>query len=112
MTTSSEYFASNDDALLSADPITRIVARGVCSKWAAEFQAWVNAEVKQGTTDDDLIIAITRLFVLTHSSVAANILKPSGFQVAADMFKACTDAEYLAHAEKCKQVLQARRAAR
>ncbi|WFS02187.1 hypothetical protein [Rhizobium tumorigenes] len=101
-------YIEQDEALMSDDPVVAMVARGAGSTWVEGFQAWVNDERERGGAKalPDMIQAVTRLMVLTHSSTIANVMAPGGFQVMADVFKAVIDEDYVAHAERCRQHIQ------
>jgi len=113
----SQVFAIGaEEALLSDDPIARIFARGAVSGWVEQFQAWVNDEFSRtsGNADlkSDLIIAIGRLMVATHSSFVANLMNEDGFQVAADAMKDFIDKDYVQHALMCQAAIREQRGAR
>lgn len=100
---------SPEDALTHHDPVVRITARGAISDWTERLQAWLNEEFKRTDDKADVLIAVTRLFVMTHSSLAANMIKETGFTDMADTFKVCIDAEYVRHANQCLVYLQAQK---
>lgn len=112
-----EVFAiGHEEALLSDDPIVRIVARGAVSGWVGQFQAWINDEYARAHDKPDLkadlMIAVTRLMVLTHSSFIANLTSEDGFPVAAETMKDFIDDEYVRHAIMCQAVIQGQRRSR
>lgn len=101
-----------EDALTHPDPIVRIIARGSLSKWIDVFQAWVNEEFARCDDRLDVLHGISRLLVMTHSSIAANMMKEGGFPTAAEALKLTVDEVYVSHAEQCRISIQAVRRGR
>lgn len=104
-------FPSPEAILTHADPVIRIMGRGAIAAWTEAFQAWVNDELKRSDRTQ-VLIAVTRLLVLTHSSLAANMLKESGFQAMASGFKDLIDEDYVKHAQQCLVAVQQTRKGR
>jgi len=104
-----------EEALVSDDPVVRIVARGAMSSWVEQFKDWVQDEARRSRGpigEGDLLIAMTKLMVMTHSSVVANFMSEGGFPLMAFAIKGCVDEEYVRHAKMCREVVLQKRAAR
>ncbi len=99
-----------DEALLSSNPITRITARATASRWVGSFQEWLNSEVARGEDPANIILAMIRVHIMTHSSVVANFMGPKGFQEVADGYKMLIDASYVRHANECAVAIAQERA--
>jgi hypothetical protein len=102
-----------EEALVSDNPVERMMARGAASSWVDRFQAWVSEEFSRTSGDtglqSDLIIAVGKLMIATHSSFIANFMSEGGFPVVAEAMKDFIDQEYVRHAMLCRTVIQEQR---
>lgn len=89
-----------DEALVSDEPIQRVVARGTASTFSEHLAKWIESERERGTEPGLVLIALMDLSVMIHSSLAANFMR-KGFGDIADGFKQMIDAKYVEHAELC-----------
>ncbi|NTF67721.1 hypothetical protein [Rhizobium rhizogenes] len=87
-----------EEALLSDDPVTRIVARAHASTWFAAFNEWLNSEKHRGENPTDIILATMELNIKIHSSIAALFLEPTGWPLAVTTYHEYLDALYIRHA--------------
>ncbi|MBB3386017.1 MULTISPECIES: hypothetical protein [unclassified Rhizobium] len=101
-----------EEALVSDDPIVRMIARAGASRWVEEMQAWVNSELERGEKPSHLMQAMMSMFVRTHSGLATQLVKRAHFRDVAEMFKSIVDEEYVRHAEMSLVFLLDKRAGR
>lgn len=94
-----------EDALLSEDSLTRMIARAGVSTWLAGFQEWVNDEIKRGEKETDLLLAIISVQIMTHASVAANVMSAEGFPAMLEVYKHMLNDKWLPHARITKRLL-------
>ncbi|MFK0330881.1 hypothetical protein ACIQUB_07135 [Rhizobium sp. NPDC090275] len=95
-----------EEALLGDDPIMRIMARSSTSTWAEHFQQWVDDELNRGEDPKYLLFAIMAMQVMTHSSVAANLVEPGGYQAIADSYKDLIDQRWIRHAHLSRAYIE------
>jgi hypothetical protein len=97
---------------MSSDPVTRISARATASTWVDGFQRWLMSEVKRGEDPAHILIAMMRVQIMTHSSLAANFTGPGGFHAVADGYKDMIDVMYVHHAQECVKAMAEKRSGR
>ncbi|MGG7535325.1 hypothetical protein [Rhizobium sp. 12,4] len=98
-----------ENALTHENPRVRLVARAGASKWAQEFQKWIESEIVRGTDPASLLIGVIDIQIMTHSSLAANFVKPAAFRDLAEGYKAMIDERWISHAEQSQQMMMERR---
>lgn len=92
------------DALMSGDPIVRIMARGAASDWLTPFTIWMNEELRRPKAEPAKVIhAISLLMIQTLASIAAQISEPEGDTVFVQAFIDLAKAEMPKHLAKTRR---------
>lgn len=101
---------TTEEALVSDNGATRILARAMSSTWMQHFQVWLEDEVKRGDATN-LLFALAQMQIMTHASVAAGLVKAKSYPATLQLYSEMLSRHYVNHAEKAAAASRALREA-
>lgn len=98
------------EALIARSATTRIMARLTASPVGQHMADFINAEVARPAFElSAFLIAVARFQLPSHASMLPHFLDADGYDAPACVYRALIDREYVEHARRTAQHLEAQR---
>lgn len=95
---------TTEEALLSDDPVVRVMARAADAEWLKLFQAWFSAECRRPDMNAlDLMKGLIVVQIQLHSGLLHQFFKPGADETWLECYNLLLDIHYVEHARRARE---------